>query len=318
MAANPTILSNLSNYIAEKTGKPVTGGDPPTGGDKGKPTPSNRIPLPDYKDPASRLKFAGQFVSKNKLPAGVGFGEIPLHVNEKAFWGSDTGKNLATKFGAQYKLDPALLYSSAMVEGMSGLYPNAENKVTAWSGNKDYPVSAAWNFGLDSFQDRLPELQKKGYLTPDFNKNFIVGHDAMYKDPEIQSTLFKDTGSGFQAKAAMMRLYYDELDDYAKKKGVTLNPQQRDFFGLAHFNSGAHGYEMLDAYNKSGLLKDNKFLEKMPNANVPFMYKGKPMSKEAADKLHKEIYGHVAPRLSAARGLKAETLFDEDQPVTTK
>jgi len=106
MPANPQILSDLHNYVSEKIGRPVTDG---TGGDGKKPTDKNaRIPLPDYNDPKSRLSFAQSFREKYGKESLNTYGDIPLRVNEKSFWASDTGKNLATKFGAQYNLDPAL------------------------------------------------------------------------------------------------------------------------------------------------------------------------------------------------------------------
>lgn len=317
MAANPEILSRLKAHIETKTG----GGDPPVkGGEKPKPAPppTDRIPLPDYKDPQSRLAFAKAFRQKYGKDVLNNYGDIPLRSNEKAFWASDTSKNLTLKLAKQYNIDPAILYSSAMIEGMSGLYPDENNTVKAWTGNKEYPVSGAWNFGLDSFQDKLPELQKKGYLPADFQNNFTVGRDVIFKDPTVQATLFKNTDAGYQAKAAMLKNYYDELDDYAKKKGVSLNPNQRNFFALAHFNSGAHGYEMLDAYNKAGLLKDDSFINKMPNIPIEAFnkfYKG-DAAKAAA--LHKLIYGNVAPRLAAARGLTEEGLLAEPPAPATK
>lgn len=312
MAANPQILSSLHEYVASKTGKPVTGGEPKTGG--GNPKPPERIPLPDYNDPKSRQDFANKFREMYGKESLAKLGDIPLRVNEKAFWASDTGKNLAVKFGNQYKLNPALLYSSAMIEGMSGLYPDAKNSVNTWSGNKEYPVSSAWNFGLDSFKDRLPELQKKGYLPADFQNNFTVGKDVMFKDPTTQAVLFKNTDAGFQAKAAMMRQYYDETDDYTKKKNLTLTPEQRDFFALAHFNSGAHGYEMMDAYSKAGLLKNNDFITQKPNIPIEDFVKFYKGDTKKAEALHNQIYGNITPRLAAARGLTEQQLFDPPTP----
>lgn len=329
MPANPEILSALNEHVYNKTGKRVldlSAGDPPTGGDKGKDgkgtkpapaaatpiTPPDKIPLPDYNDPKSRLDYVNAFREKHGKTSLVKRGDAILRFNETPAWGSAPLKELATKAAKQVGLDPTILYSSMMEEGASGLLLN---KGTAHStGNKDYPVSGAWSFGLDSFPDRFKELQKKGYLDKDFDKNFIIGPDAGYKDPTTQGTLFKTTDAGIKASAAMMRAYYDELDDYAKKKGIPLNPDQRNFFALAHFNSGNHGYEMLDAYNKAGLLKDNSFMTKMPNIPIEAFnnfYKG---DTKKAGELHKQIYENIAPRLDMARGFKAENLWGDQAP----
>jgi hypothetical protein len=285
--------------------------------------PASRIPLPDYKNPQSRLAYAQAFKDKYGKDAQPGFGEIPLRINERPVYGSDTSKNLATREAKRLGLDPALFYASSMIEGQSGLYAGAAKTETgepAWRGNtgdKNYPVSGLWGFGLDSFQDYYPTLKKKGYLPADFDKEFQMwdkegGPMGKLADPE--SAMFKSTDAGIKAKGAMMRAYYDELDDYAKKKNITLNPEQRDYFALAHFNGGAHGYEMLDSYNQAGALKNNDFIKKMPAIDVAYMDKGKRLSKEASARLHKQIYGNVVPRINAARGLKDEGYFDDQLP----
>lgn len=291
-----------------------------TGGG-GDPDPKpQKIPLPDYKDPESRKKYAAAFRQKYGPTSLRGLGDIPLRVNEKPEWASDTSKNLAVKEATRLGLDPALFYSSTMIEGQSGLYRTKNEKgqeVVNSTGDKNYPVSAMWSFGLDSFNDYLPQLKKKGYLPQDFDKNFTTWKGKpgtggplgpQYNDEDV---MFKTTDAGIQAKAAMMRAFYDELDDYAKNKNIKLTPEQRDFFSLAHFNSGAHGFEMLNAYNKAGLLKNNDFLKKMPNVSIPefdSLYNGNTQKSAA---LHKKIYGNVLPRLEAARGLKEEGLFDD-------
>lgn len=282
---------------------------PPT--DDGPPNGTSRIPLPDYANPESRLKYAQAFRDKYGKDILSGYGDIPLRINEKPAWGSDTSRNLAMREAKKLGINPALFYASSMIEGQSGLYPGADKSLAPGlvktTGDKDYPISGLWNFGLDSFQDYLPTLKKKGYLPQDFEKNYKVWDKpgsplgAGYRD---ESVMFKNADAGVQAKAAMMRAFYDEVDDYAKSKNINLTPKQRDFFALAHFNSGAHGYQMLDAYNKAGLLKGEDFLQKMPNIPIAGV----------SPALHKQIYGNVSPRLAAARGLTEEGYFDEDQP----
>jgi hypothetical protein len=308
------------NFLTSMTGH-INFDDEPDNTNTGDPTPKNvgRLPLPNYKDPKSRMDYAVAFRNKYGKDALKGYGDIPLRVNEKAMYASDTSKNLAMREAKALGLDPAVFYASSMIEGQSGLYPGSvktEDGQPGWKGNtgdKDFPISALWGFGLDSFTDYYPTLKKKGYLPKDFDKEFKVWEGdggPLGEDADPESAMFRTTDAGVKAKAAMMRAFYDETEDYANKKGIDLTPEQRDFFGLAHFNGGEHGYEMLDAYKKAGLLKDGKLPDKMPNIDIPFKYKGKPMSKEAADKLHKQIYNNVAPRLAAAKGLKEEGLFD--------
>lgn len=287
------------------------------------PTPNKRIPLPDFKNPEARMAYAKAFRDKYGPEYLGGYGDIPLRANEKPAWGSDTSKNLAVRYAKALGIDPAIFYASSMVEGQSGLYPHTikgrekDGLLVNSTGNKDYPVSGLWSFGLDSFPDKVDALVKKGYLPPDFKNNYILGTDNSSLG-EGYSTLFKNTDAGVQAKAAMMRDFYDELDSYASKRGLKLTPEQRDFFGLAHFNSGSHGYELLDAYNNAGLLKNSDFVKKMPNIPIQGFIdfyrkkgKGDAEARVSAEKLHKQIYGNVLPRILAAKGLKEEGYFDD-------
>lgn len=287
-------------------------------------TMPGRIPLPDYANPESRMQYAKAFRDKYGSKYLEGYGDIPLRVNDKPAYGSDTSKNLAIKAAKAAGVDPALLYSSSMIEGESGLFPGFRPGVSSvgvrYTGDKNYPVSGLWHFGLDSFEDYLPTLKKKGYVPQDFDQNFKILNDTSPAGPQYgkEGVMFKNTESGVQAKAAMMRAYYDELDDYASKKNIKLTPEQRDFFGLAHFNSGAHGYELMDAYNKAGLLKGNDFIKKMPDVPIQgfidFYRKNGKTSEQAAEsakKLHAQIYGNVLPRILAAKGLKDEGYFDD-------
>lgn len=291
-----------------------------------------RIPLPDYTNEESRLKYAQAFRDKYGKELLTGYGDIPLRINEKPAYSNSTAKSMILNAAKAAGVDPSLLYTSAMVEGFSGLYPGARKSLgsqgVGFTGDREYPVSANWHYGLDSLEGYLPSLIKKGYLPSDFSNTYKV-----WKGPTVspagdvnaagaayrpENVMFKNAEAGMQAKAAMMRQYFDEFDDYAKKKGIKLSPEQRKYFALAHFNSGAHGYEMLDSYNKAGLLKNDDFIKKMPNIDVSYRYQGKPMSREASMRLHKQIYGNVAPRLAAARGLTEEGLFDEAQPDNSK
>jgi flagellum-specific peptidoglycan hydrolase FlgJ len=286
------------------------------------------IPLPDYNDSKSRMAYAAAFRNKYGKDSLKGYGDIPLRINEKPVYGTRTSREAAIQEAKALGLNPALFYASSMIEGQSGLYSGAAKTAdgqAAWrgyTGDKDFPISALWGFGLDSFTNYYPSLVKKGYLPQDFDKQFKVweedgGPSGPDADPEV--AMFKTTDAGIKAKAAMMRAFYDESDAYAKKRGYNLTPEQRDYFALAHFNSGAHGYEMMDSYSKAGLLKNNDFLNSgtMPNVNVNFMYKGKAMSPEASAKLHKQIYGNISPRIAAARGLQAEGYFEYGGKINT-
>lgn len=311
---NQTILSGLQSFMNDRLGvdpgataaggealSPVSDGtDDPTS-----PGPG-RIPLPDYKDPASRLAYAKAYRTKygNYFE---GRGDIPLRVNEKPAWATDTAKNLATRFGGQYGIDPALLYGSAMEEGMSGAYANKEGRINT-TGDKNYPVSGLWSFGLDSFdQGRFDSMVKKGLLPKEFANNFTIfqgeGGPAG-KDVRPETAMFKTTDAGLQAKAAMMKEAYDDMDTYAKQHGIAMSPKARDFFTLATFNGGEGvGHQMLSDYSANGLLKNDAYLKTRPTS-------GKGLKESS----YKQVYDNVRRRLVYQTALKEQGQF-EDTPA---
>lgn len=250
-----------------------------------------RIPLPDYKNPESRLNYIKQFGGKYG-DFVHGRGDSIVRVNESPAWGSKSAKELATMYGKGAGIDPRLFYTSAMEEGMSGLYPDKNNMVYS-SGNKDYPVSGYASFGLDNVYDRFPEFIKKGYLPADFAKNIVKRQHENEKGERVNSADFKNVDAALQAKAAYMRSAYDDVDSYAKAKGMKLSPQQRDFFALANYNSGAGNFKkMIESYNQKGYLKNDEFLKKRP------------------DESWKQVYDNVIVRMKMADALKNEGLFE--------
>lgn len=265
-----------------------------------------KIPLPDYKNPESRLNYAKEFTKKYG-PLMAQRGDTPLRINEKPAWGTDTSLNLSKKSASQFGIDPALFYASSMEEGMSGLYPHKikgrekEGDLVNSSGNKDYPVSGLWSFGLDSFPQKYESLVKKGYLPKDFDKNFIVGEDAGSGDEqEGGSALFKNTDAAVQASAAMLKTYYDDIDQYVSKKKIPLSKKDRDFFALAAFNAGEGvGRQMLSEYYENGHLKDGAYLKKRPTS-------GKGLKESS----YKQVYENVIRRIQMADAIKKEGLFN--------
>lgn len=261
-----------------------------------------RIPLPDYSNPESRLAYAKAFTQKYG-PLMSGRGDTPLRINEFPSWVTTRtpSKQLSVNASKGLDLDPALLYSSAMEEGFSGLYPDKNNMVNTWSENKDYPVSGYKNLGVDNFSDAYPGLVKKGYLPADFNKNFVKRSQENEKGVMVNSADFKTPEAGLQAKAAMMRASRDEVDDYVKSHNIQLSPKARDFFGLISYNAGGgNAKKMIDDYNRSGYLKDDNFLKQRPSQS----WKGP--------------YENVIRRLQMADALKNEGYFDDGGQQTAQ
>jgi hypothetical protein len=302
MPANPTIQNALNEYVSGKIGRPVMDtGEPPTGGDKDKPKPPERIPLPDYNDPQSRLNYAKAWVAKyGSLMEKRG--DTPLRINEKPEWGTASAKELSIKAAKNVGLNPALLYASAMEEGMSGLYPRKfEGKADQvdFSGDDAFPVSGFVNFGVDNFSDAYAGLVKKGYLPADFNKNFKKSVETNEKKQKVNSANFKDADSALQAKAAMVKASEDEIKNIASKNKIDLSDKAKEFFTLVTYNAGSGNAEkMLKEYSKSGYLKDDKFLDKRPSDSW------------------KAPYENTIRRVKMRDALKKEGYFDEDKPAS--
>jgi len=270
-----------------------------------KSTP-NRIPLPNYEDPKSRANYLTQWQSVHGPLEGRG--DTVLKVNEIPRGSTLSAKVLSAQAASKYGIDPALLYSSAMEEGMSGLFKDKNTGIDTkhrkptdvgyqdFYGDKDFPVNGDWSFGLNTFSDRYPDLVKKGYLPSSFVNNFR----GPKNEGQWNKNDFKDAGSAMQAKAAMLKYHYDDIDSYARQRGITLSPKARDFFALAEYNGGeGTGHQMLNDYYNNGHLEGDKFLESRPTT-------GKGLKSTS----YKTVYDNVSRRLKMREGLKSEGLFD--------
>lgn len=268
--------------------------DPKTG------TPADRIPLPNYNDPASRLQYAKAFTKKYG-PLMQGRGDTPLRINEVPGWGSTTAKNMAISAAKKFDFDPALFYASAMEEGMSGLFKN-EKGLANYSGDKDFPTEGSYGFGLDNFVPLFPELVKRGYLPADFKDKF---KPVTYEEPGYtkNSANYRSPDDALMAKAAFMKYNQDEVDNYAKQMGIQLSPKARQFFTMINYNAGAgNGRKMLQDYFRAGALKDDAFLQNRPVSG--------PGLKSTS---WEQPYMNIIRRFKMADALRNEGYFDDAQ-----
>lgn len=275
----PEIKNGSTNYGTDLESYIIGGGK--TG------IPPDLIPKPNYDDPKSRLAYAQNWTQKYG-PLMQGRGDTPLRVNEIPEGGSDTSKNLSVKIGNKLGVDPALLYSSAMEEGMSGLYPDKNSQVDAAEDPK-YPVDGYASFGLDNFSDAAAGLIKKGYLPKDFANNFKRSAHTNEKNEKVNSADFKTVDAALEAKAAMIKDAGDQVNGITQKANIQLSPKAKDFFNLVAYNAGIGNAEkMLKEYNRSGYLKDDKFLEKRPSDSWKVPYENTIRRIKMADALKQE------------------------------
>lgn len=197
---------------------------------------------------------------------------------------SPTVKQSVYKAAKSTKINPALLYTSAMEEGLNtAIYQPDNARSTSYDVMKDnldiakkvnksdiggadwekkYPIDGFNAYGLDTFGDNAKDLIKKGYLPKDFgDKNYSVFEGINEKGKKVPTAAFASHQDALTAKAAMIRQSQDQLDTYNKKKGYKLSDQGRDFFTLANYNGGEGTMQkMLDLYNTKGYLKNDAYL----------------------------------------------------------
>lgn len=277
------------------------------------------IPKPDYKDATSRLQYAQSWKQKYG-PLMQERGDTPLRVNDTPQFGKSTSKEMSSMAATKLGIDPALLYSSAMEEGMSGSFADLKGEYKYdRSGQSDkFPVNSSSDFGLDQVRSEIKRFQAKGYLPADFQKHYAnakhaPGEMGSGNKPVTQNDVDLDTPeSAMLLKAAYLKDNYDTVDKIATEKGLKLSPQARDFFTLVAYNAGSGVADrMLKDYNKNGYLKDDAFMKSRPT-------KGEGLSKKSYgptyDKNGKQIgdgvYTNVIRRIQMRDALKKEKLFD--------
>jgi hypothetical protein len=272
--------------------------------DPGNPGKSSRIPLPNYADKNSRLKYAQEWTKKYG-PMMQGRGDTPLRINEIPNTANDrlTAKQASTNAAKKLGLDPALFYASSMEEGMSGIFKH-EGSTERFNNTADenFPVNGFLSMGLDTFAGNYDNLAKKGYLPAGFDKKFHRTEMVNEKGDTTHSADFRSVEDALHAKAAMIRSSQDDVDAYAKKNNINLSPKAKEFFTLVSYNGGPGvAMSMIKDYNNNGHLKDDAFLKSRPTSGVGL----KPAS-------YSQPYDNVIRRLKMRDALRSEGYFDDE------
>lgn len=271
-------LETLQGDDKKKTGDPAASESKPLP----RPAPDNEKSVQNYRNQLHK-KYGGALEGREDIPEYLS----ETYENEKT-----PVKDIITQSASKSGLRPALFYASSMEEGMRGLFPTAKNKGQIdYSGNDQFPISGYVNFGLDRFSEAYPELEKKGYLPAGFDKNFQKSQEVNEKKEKVNSANFKDLPSAVQAKAAMVKLSQDDITQFAEKNKIPLSEKAKEFFTLINYNAGGgNARKMLEEYNKSGYLKDDKFLDKQPSKFWTAPYQNVKKRIDAANALQQEQY----------------------------
>jgi len=176
------------------------------------------------------------------------YGKSVMPYDEKPT--SEIVKSAATKMG----VSPSLLMSSAWSEGMNKAVLKPDDISEAYASNEknlsEFPVDGFFNYGLDRFSDNYSNLKK--YLPVGFETQFKSFKAKNEKNEDINTAAFKTNESALIAKGAMIREAQDNVNNYAKNKGLVLNNDEKDYFTLAAYNGGmGNAKKMLDEYSTS-------------------------------------------------------------------
>lgn len=173
-----------------------------------------------------------------------------------------TSTQLIKEVSTEAKINPRLLYSSAWIEGMNKGVVKPDDASEAYVENADkkvfnqdeFPVDGFYNYGLDTFGNKYEKLKK--YLPAGFESRFHTYDTTNEKNEPIKTAAFKSNKDALLAKTAMLKAEQDDVNNYAKSKGIQLDPDASDYFTMSSYNGGfGNAKKMLDEYSKA---KDKK------------------------------------------------------------
>lgn len=190
----------------------------------------------------------------------------------------------------QTGIDPGLLYTSSMEEGMK-LALNGQDTFERRAGYnefrsknpkaaKEYPVDGGYFYGLNTFGDKYGKIIKPSSFPQGFKYSPYDQKDSQ-GNKLYTSGAFRSHDDAIMAKAAMMKQVEAAMTARLQKNGLNLTPEARKFFDMVGYNMGEDKtIEMIKSYQDKGYLKNDKFLDpnfqpvswKEPYTNVQRRY----------------------------------------------
>ena len=204
--------------------------------------------------------------------------------------GKNTVKESIYNAAKQSRIDPGLLYTSSMEEGMKLALNNKDSferrsgyneyRKTNPKGAQEYPIDGGYFYGLNTFGDKYGVTIKPSSLPRGFK---YAPYDQKDSDGRklYTSAAFRSHDDAISAKAAMMKQVEGAMTARLTKNNLELSPDARKFFDMVGYNMGEDKtIEMIKSYQQKGYLKDDKFLDskfqpaswKEPYTNVQRRY----------------------------------------------
>ena len=206
--------------------------------------------------------------------------------------GDENMFEIVSEVAEETGLSPALIWSNVQEEGLEALiaanrrdpmqgvvdkeYVKAlEKENNLWARVEKFPISGTIHLGVDTFTDRIKDVEKvyPGYFQE--GVNYIPQLFNNEKGEVVTSANFGSVADGIRANAALLKAERDRVQEFAKESGIDLAPEQLDFFNYVAYNAGfGNARDMIKSYNEKGYLKDDEFFNERPDEywKAPYKY----------------------------------------------
>jgi hypothetical protein len=170
-------------------------------------------------------------------------------------------KNVSSKTG----LSPSFIAANAFQEGMNMAIQddNVGKSSGYFSENVDesvYPVDGFMDYGLDTFGDSVDVLKGKGYLPKNFD--FMPYKTRNEKRQPITTGAFRNNEDALLAKAAYIKHFKDQVNQYSGEKKIRLEPRTVDYLTMSAYNAGfGNARKMIDEL-ASGKVSQKDYIDK--------------------------------------------------------
>lgn len=183
--------------------------------------------------------------------------EMKVLYNRPLKYDKNRGANEVVLSAAkQAGVDPSFLFSSSFQEGMNQAIARPDDVSEAYEiantkgGLRGYPVDGFYNYGLDTFGQKLDRLKK--YLPEGFEKRYKIYDAENEQKAKIKTAAFDSNESALIAKSAMIRDIQDTVNAMAAKRGIKLDDKAKNYFTLAAYSGGeGNARMMMDEYQKA-------------------------------------------------------------------
>lgn len=173
-------------------------------------------------------------------------------------------------------VDADMLAANALQEGLNTMADSKKIKSSneyrdSKFDKKKYPIDGFLYYGLDNFSSVAPELIKRGYLPSDFDYQPFEAQNENWKT--VKTAAFKTNEDALIAKGAFLKLFRDDVRDYAKKIGLPLNKESEDYLTMSAYNGGMGNAkimidELATGYNPKVFIKEGKTSRKGVHKNI--------------------------------------------------